>query len=168
MIKKVGRLDINWDKLNLYLDSIEPVGRHLLERIEPDLLVPGVTDFYNSGNDFHYTYQDDVINSYVPDSFWTEHGAVKENSVIKVLEHPPGTFSIPHIDYYQSIGKSRATRFWIPCTDHKFGHAFFVEDVSIVDYRAGDIYHEWEQSVHSGVNAGLEVRRVLTITANLI
>ena len=94
--------------------------------------------------------------------------------LIKVLEHPPASFTQPHTDGYGSARRKFGLqenviikRLWIACSDYKFGHALFIGNEHVItNYRAGDVFDitPWNHTIHSGVNAGVEPRRIITIT----
>ena len=171
LIKPIDTLEINWKDFNLLLDSLTPDIQCDRKRDNPDTILPEVYQYYTLESSTYNVYTQSCIQNKIPSNFVEKHGMDYHTSVIKVLEHYPGTFSYPHYDYYLSLKnkekEQKIQRLWIPCTDSKFGHAFFVDIDVIYKYKAGDVFVVPDKKLHSGTNAGLEKRRILTITGKL-
>ena len=172
---KVDNLDINWEQFNAMLDEMEYTvifpGDQDQQLNKPSTAYDRVQGRYNKHNCLRHEYVSEDFYDMIPESFLHKHNLDSNNVVIKVLEHPPGTFSFPHTDTYEFIRRKfsldpqdKVKRLWIPCTDYRFGHAFFADKKVISNYNAGDTFEVPAQTLHSAANAGVEIRRVMTIT----
>ena len=128
-------VDIDWQSFNKELDRISPTPHFHLDYADPDSVLKDIPKYYNANNSTYYDY---ILPSFVDlfsQNFFIKHNIDQKHAFIKVLEHRPGSFTIPHKDYYTSLKKEKSLeegtkikRLWIPCTDHKFGHALFMGD----------------------------------------
>jgi len=170
-------LDIDWKNLNTMLDNMEYSvifpGDQDKQLNKPMSAVDRAGGNYNPDNCRRHEYISDKLYDLLPTSFLKKNNFGKD-VIIKILEHPPGTFTFPHKDTYDYIKtklsldkESKIKRLWIPCTDYKFGHALFIGNDVIANYKAGDVFEIEGSILHSGANAGVEKRRIMTITGRV-
>ena len=126
---------------------------------------------YYKGKDIYYWYEEDWMMDLIPDEFFKKHNVKKLR--FAVYRKDPGTFTAPHWDYYKRcLGENGhkelveerfddVFRLWIPISNRKFGEALFVEDQTLSDWRAGDVYTFSNHAYHAACNAGLDIRYVL-------
>ena len=169
-MKPVTKLDIDWNEFNKLLDHLVPFVKYDLESKDKNTVLPGVLDNYTPEVCTYNCYMDEKINNFITDDFLSSLDLDPSSCVAKVLEHKPGTFSVPHHDYYKQymeqkqITDTSIVRLWIPCLDGQIGHALMFENQVIYNYKAGDVYIVPGDQIHSGVNAGITNRRVITVT----
>tara|TARA_B100001057_G_scaffold415509_1_gene433050 strand:- start:324 stop:860 length:537 start_codon:yes stop_codon:yes gene_type:complete len=167
------KLDIDWEWFNDRLDRQDGCERITSPHLALKQQIADGEIYYNTDNCSHHVYNSDTFRDWLPTNFLISEGYTGE-VLIKVLEHPPASFTEPHTDGYGSVKRkfglpkeTNIKRLWIPCIDYKFGHAFFIGNEHVViNYSAGDVYDitPWHHTLHSGVNAGVEIRRTMTIT----
>jgi hypothetical protein len=124
--------------------------------------------FYTEENTGTIEYREDWFKSIVPNEFLQQHGL---SSLVNatVLQVNPGHFTAPHIDRYKTsvyshdanIEFDSIVRLWIPVEDRKMGQALFCEDEVLYNFKAGEVYTFGNYDLHSGANAGLDVRYTL-------
>ena len=102
------------------------------------------------------------------EDFFERNGCLPKINEWRIQEQKPGHITIPHIDIYESVtlknntNKKDLLRLWIPLEDAKFGQALFVGDEVVYKFKAGEIY-DWDNEMHTGVNAGFDSRYTLLI-----
>jgi len=124
--------------------------------------------FYTEENTGTIEYREDWFKSIVPNEFLQQHGLSPVVNAI-VLQVNPGHFTAPHIDRYKTSVYSHdanvefdsIVRLWIPVEDRKMGQALFSEDEVLYNFKAGEVYTFGNHDLHSGANAGLDVRYTL-------
>lgn len=192
MIKKIGQLTINFDKIISYFESSDIVTNTESTYVDPSYVTKQKAKFVELG------YTDQQINNwegYLREStnmtYWLGNDIIKkyitasldadlldeqhlERNVIgwNIQKQMPGNFTIPHYDVYHSINNYQSAgdykinqvgRFWIPLEDAKFGHVLFVDKVVLSDFKAGEIY-DWEtEDLHAAVNTGFDPRYTLLL-----
>ena len=180
MIKLLGQINIP-ERLVEYLKTAQPTriasqleGASFKEQIkmlaqERNVDVENYR-FYTEENTGTIEYREDWFKTIVPDDFLQQHGI---GSVINavVLRVNPGQFQAPHIDRYKTSVYSHnadvefdsIVRLWIPVEDCKMGHALFCENEVLYNFKSGEVYTFGNYDLHSGTNAGLDVRYTLLI-----
>ena len=122
---------------------------------------------------YFHRYTNPKLIDLIPASFWKRYQMSKQFCRAQILEHRPGTFSIPHIDRYDSMIKNlsdkkldhrQIQRLWISLTKPKMGHALFVGDDVAYNLPQGTVLKFNKDVLHSGCNVGHETRYVLTLT----
>jgi hypothetical protein len=121
---------------------------------------------------YFYRHTNPKLIGLIPDAFWKRYSISKQACRAQILEHPPGTMSIPHIDRYDSMIRSvsgadrhrQVKRLWISLTKPKMGHALFVGDEVAYNLAQGTVLTFNKDVLHSGCNVGHETRYVLTLT----
>jgi hypothetical protein len=121
---------------------------------------------------YFYRYTNPKLIELIPASFWKRFKMSKQSCRAQILEHNPGTFSIPHIDRYDSMirnvprqmSNKQVKRLWISLTKPKMGHALFVGDEVAYNLPQGTVLTFNKDVLHSGCNVGHETRYVLTLT----
>lgn len=121
---------------------------------------------------YFYRYTNPKLIELIPASFWKRFKMSKQSCRAQILEHHPGTFSIPHIDRYDSMIRNvprqmsnrQVKRLWISLTKPKMGHALFVGDEVAYNLPQGTVLTFNKDILHSGCNVGHETRYVLTLT----
>lgn len=175
MLEPHSKLDIDWDDFNKRLDNVDGVERKPAPHITLRQMIADGEKYYNTVNCAHHCYTNDNFHEWLPKDFLSAEG-YDGQVLIRVIELPPASFTEPHVDAYtQSRKKYRwvdrtIKRLWIPCADYKMGHALFMGDDQVVtNYNAGDCFDitPWQNTLHSGVNAGVELRRTMTITGTI-
>ena len=175
---KQDRLDINWVAFNKQLDNRDNVQVSrgaLLENVydkEGYEQIPAeLQTLLNQLNAQKIMYESDTFVPLLPEGFLTRNSISTTNVLIKILEHPPGTNTWPHMDTYNSAKRkfglakdSGVKRLWIPCMDYEFGHILCVEKQVVIDYKAGDVFEFPQNIMHSAFNIGINTRRVMTVT----
>lgn len=169
-MEPVAKLNLDWTKFNHLLDELDPTQKYDLESKDRNTVLPNTFENYPPEICTYGCYMDKQIDQFVDESFLFQLNLDPNSCVIKVLEHKPGTFTVPHYDYYkeyiekQQVSNKEVTRLWIPCKDGEIGHALLFEKSAIYNYKAGDVYIVPGDQIHAGVNAGISNRRIMTIT----
>lgn len=180
MIKLLGQINIP-ERLVEYLKTAQPskiasqlAGSSFKEQIkilaqEGNVNVENYK-FYTEENTGVIEYREDWFKTIIPDDFLQQHGI---SSVINavVLKVNPGYFHAPHIDRYRTsvypydadVEFDSIVRLWIPVEDCKMGHALFCENEVLYNFKSGEVYTFGNYDLHSGTNAGLDVRYTLLI-----
>ena len=177
MLKPHRSLDIDWQWFNDRLDRQDGCERIPAPHLALKQQIADGEKYYNLNNCAHYVYSSDSFRDWLPDDFLNSEGYSGE-VLIKVLEHPPASFTEPHTDGYGSVKRkfglpkdAQIKRLWIPCDDYQFGHALFIGNTHVItNYSAGDVFNitPWHNTIHSGVNAGVNMRRTMTITGPVL
>jgi len=175
LLKPHNKLDIDWVWFNDRLNREDGCVRKPAPHITLRQMIANGEKYYNTDNCAHHCYTSDTFHTWLPDGFLASEGYTGK-TLIRIIELPPASFTEPHVDAYtQSRKKYRwvnrdIKRLWIPCGDYKMGHALFMGDDQVVtNYSAGDVFDitPWQKILHSGVNAGVEIRRTMTITGTV-
>jgi len=176
LIKPHRKLDIDWQWFNDRLDSQDGCERAPAPHLALKQQIDAGEKYYNLDNCAHYVYSSETFRDWLPDNFLESEG-YNGDILIKVLEHPPASFTEPHTDGYGSVKRkfglakdAPIKRLWIPCGNYKLGHALFIgDDLVVTNYSAGDVFDitAWQSTLHSGVNAGVVQRRTMTITGTV-
>jgi len=175
---KQDRLDIDWHAFNKQLDNrdnVEVSRGALLENVYDKEGYEQIPDelqaILNQLNAQKIMYESDTFVPLLPNGFLERNRISTTNVLIKILEHPPGTNTWPHMDTYNSAKRkfglakdARIKRLWIPCMDYEFGHVLCVERQVVIDYKAGDVFEFPQNIMHSAFNIGIKTRRVMTVT----
>ena len=126
---------------------------------------------YSEESASYWQYVNPKIDKLIPQNIFDQYNLNRQNTEIKVFKYPPGSFTPPHVDRFNSL-KTRfnlentndIVRVWIAMEDPKFGHALFFEHDVVHDVPRGTMI-TWDHSArHSACNAGLEDRYIMTIT----
>jgi hypothetical protein len=176
LLKPHTKLDIDWEWFNNRLDRQDGCKRIPAPHLALKQQIADGEKHYNLDNCAHHVYTSETFRDWLPENFLSSEGYTGE-VLIKVLEHPPASFTEPHTDGYGSVKRkfkldkdASMKRLWIPCGDYKIGHALFIGEWNVIhNYSAGDVYNitPWQNTLHSGVNAGVETRRIMTITGTV-
>jgi hypothetical protein len=187
MIKKLGQLNLNYSRLITYFESavsgvdttyVSPLHVSiqkqkfsengytkqqikLWEEYNPE----SVMMQYLSGNELIKKYIEAKLDSSMLDEHLIDREIIRWN----IQKQIPGRFTVPHYDLYHSVKthtREQIVRLWIPLEDAKFGHALFVGDTVLADFKAGEIY-DWDtDDLHAAVNAGFDPRYTLLLYFN--
>lgn len=184
MIKKLGKLNLDYNRLITYFESsvfgvdttyVSPL--HIStqkqkfaeegyteqqikswEEYNPESVMMG----YLSGNDLIKKYIEARLDLSMLSSQQVDKEIVRWN----IQKQVPGCFTVPHYDLYHSVKthtREQIVRLWIPLEDAKFGHALFVDNTVLSDFKAGEIY-DWDiEDLHAAVNVGFDPRYTLLL-----
>jgi hypothetical protein len=175
---KQDTLDIDWVAFNKQLDKrvdVEVSRGALLENVYDKEGYEQIPDqlqaILNQLNAQKIMYESDTFVPLLPKGFLERNNISTKNVLIKILEHPPGTNTWPHMDTYNSAKRkfglatdAKVKRLWIPCMDYEFGHILCVEKQVVIDYKAGDVFEFPQNIMHSAFNIGINTRIVMTVT----
>lgn len=171
-----GIVDLDYDKIFQTLEKIKPTYRSEW----------GV-DYWDNNRDQHeqstktqyseqsasyYQYVDTAIDQLLPIDIFHKFSLDLHKTEVKILRYPPGSFTPPHIDRFNSLkikynltNIENIIRIWISLQAPTFGHALFFEDDVVHDVPRGTMI-TWDHSArHSACNAGIEDRYIMTITS---
>jgi hypothetical protein len=106
-------------------------------------------DWYKHSS-FSYKIKNDAFKSLIPEDFYSRFGMKKDPVDIS-------------LDMLGTV-KEKVKKLWVALSHPEFGHAFFVGDEVVYNVPRGtvietDFISDW----HSGVNAGITDRYILTI-----
>lgn len=171
MIKFLGNYPLPGDIVER-LESQNPTESVDAPRHEPGL---DASDFdkavyrYYKGKSVLHRYHEDWMMSLLPDEFFVKNRLKKTKFMIRRAD--PGQFTAPHRDRFTNTLKEHKqlvdkkfdsiVRLWVPIRDRQFGEALFVENQTLAEWKAGDVYTFGLDALHSACNAGLEPRYVL-------
>lgn len=108
------------------------------------------------------------IASHLDAAMLAEQNIDRDSDILRLIvqKQLPGNFTVSHYDLHWSVkpyDPSEIARFWIPLEDAKFGHALFVNNTALTEFKAGEIY-DWDiEDLHGGVNAGFDPRYTLLL-----
>ena len=171
-----GIAHIDYDSLFHTLDNLDPLYRSEWgvdywnnNRDDKEMQIK---KHYSEQSVSYYQYADDVLLKHVPKDVIKKFNIDETNVEVKVIKYPPGSFTPPHIDRFNSLKKkhnlvdsSNIIRLWIALQKPTFGHALFFEDDVIHNVPQGTMI-TWDHTArHSACNAGIEDRYIMTITA---
>ena len=187
MIKKLGHINISYDKIKKFLGtygynehstfaSAEWIEEQtiILKKIGfPETEIDNWRKYKPDATMMSYSLFSDVFDKYIikllGDDFFQNNGCEKEVLGCNVQCQMPGNFTVPHVDVYHSVTKKTdatregVMRLWIPLEDAKFGHVLFVGDTVLTDFKTGEIY-DWDlEDMHAAANAGLAPRYTLLV-----
>lgn len=186
MITKIGKLNIKFDKIISYFESVDTASTYVDE-----LWFTKQKDKFASQNfseqqinawnnyDRNSTKMDrlasnDLIKKYIqtclPQDLLDKQCIDKNIAWWNIQKQSPGNVTVPHYDMYHGLldknkdcNINQISRFWIPLEDSKFGHALFVEDTVLSNFKAGEIY-DWDiDDLHAAVNVGFDPRYTLLL-----
>ena len=199
MIKKLGKLNLDYNRLITYFESsvsgvdtthVSPLRISTQkqkfaeegyteqqikswEEYNPESVMMGIKSWeeynpesvmmgYLSGNDLIKKY----IEARLDLSMLSSQQVNKEIVRWNIQKQVPGRFTVPHYDLYQSVKphtREQIVRLWIPLEDAKFGHALFVDNTVLSDFKEGEIY-DWDvDDLHAAVNVGFDPRYTLLL-----
>jgi hypothetical protein len=184
MIKKIGKLNLDFNKLISYFDSIKygsnttfvsPLHvsiqkEKFAEKGYTDQQIKRWEDYIQESTMMGYVSDNELIKKYIEaridSSILAEQQLNREIVKWNIQKQVPGRFTVPHYDLYHSVtthSPDQIVRLWIPLEDAKFGHALFVGDTVLSDFKAGEIY-DWElEDLHAAVNSGFDPRYTLLL-----
>ena len=170
-----GIADLDFELIMDTLDTLEPVWRTEWGMdywdTNRDTKEQSIKTSYSEQSAAYWQYVNPEIDRLIPQDIFDKFNLDKENTEVKVLRYPPGSFTPPHVDRFNSL-KTRyklentksIVRVWISLEDQKFGHALFFENDVVHDVPRGTMI-TWDHSArHSACNSGLEDRYIMTIT----
>ena len=188
MITKIGKLNINFNKIISYFEStdtnvystyvddqwIAKQKNKFVEHTFSDQQINSWFNYNKTSTDMEYLLSNDVVKKYIetclPQDLLDEQCLDRNIASWNIQKQSPGNFTVPHYDVYHSILSkdsdckiNQITRFWIPLEDAKFGHALFVEDTVLSDFKAGEIYDWGIDDLHAAVNVGFDPRYTLLL-----
>lgn len=184
MIKKLGKLNLDYNRLITYFESfgcgtsttyVNPLHMSIQKekfnengyneqqiKCWEEYIPESVMMDYLHGNDLIKKY----IEARLDSSMLAEQQINKEIVKWNIQKQIPGRFTIPHYDLYHSVKthtREQIVRFWIPLEDAKFGHALFVDNTVLTDFKAGEMY-DWDiEDLHAAVNVGFDPRYTLLL-----
>ena len=171
-----GVANIDYEPLFATLKTLQPLYRSEwgvdywdTDRDEKEI---DIKQKYSEQSVSYYQYADDVLLDFVPTDVIKKFSIDITNAEIKVLKYPPGSFTPPHVDRFNSLKKKHnlantenIIRLWISLQKPTFGHALFFEQDVVHDVPQGTMI-TWDHGArHSACNAGLEDRYIMTLTA---
>lgn len=170
-----GTFDFDFKKIFSTLKKIKPTYRsewgmdYWNENRDADELKTKTQ--YSEQSASYYQYVDPKIDALIPQEIFDKFNLNKDKTEIKILRYPPGSFTPPHVDRFNSLktrykldNTKNIVRVWVALQDPKFGHALFFENSFIQDVPRGTMI-TWKHSArHSACNSGIEDRYIMTIT----
>lgn len=126
--------------------------------------------FYDDHNTASISWQNDWYKEILSLEFLQKNNlGIPINAIVR--KQDPGFFFAPHRDYYtnlvythdKDVDFNDIVRMWIPIEDGKFGHALFVENEVLYNWKKGDVYTFPPDALHSAANAGIEPRYSLLV-----
>ena len=172
-----GILDIDYDYLLKVVHGSEQVKSSVYDR--PDYLSTRTGDHkqitekcaqWYQHSSYSYKIKNEKFKDLIPDSFYDRFQMKKEPVDISVFKFEPGQFTPPHVDNMGAslnllnTVKENVKKLWVAMSHPEFGHAFFVGDQVIYNVPRGTIIEtDFVTDWHSGVNAGITDRYILTI-----
>lgn len=175
MYKIHGVVDLDFDKLFNTLSNIKPMyrsewGVDYWDK-DRDNIEQATKTQYTEQSASYWQYVNLEIDRLIPQDIFDQFDLDRNNTEIKVLKYPPGSFTPPHVDRFNSLktrfnleNTNNIVRVWIAMENPKFGHALFFENDVVHNVPRGTMI-TWDHSArHSACNAGLEDRYIMTIT----
>tara|TARA_A100001515_G_scaffold131299_1_gene118995 strand:+ start:219 stop:779 length:561 start_codon:yes stop_codon:yes gene_type:complete len=172
-----GILDIDYDKLMAIVQNSEQVKSSVYERSDYLKTRKGeqkeITDrcakWYEHSS-YSYKIKNSLFNNFFKKDFFERFDMKIDPIDISVFKFEPGQFTPPHVDNMGAsldklkTSKDKVKKLWISLSPPEFGHAFFVGDEVIYNVPQGTIIEtDFITDWHSGVNAGITDRYILTI-----
>ena len=184
MIKKIGKILLGYNRIISYFES-QPTRSHttyvnplhiatqkikFAEKGYTDQQIMNWENYPGESVDIEYLRGNDLMKKYITnklDPAILDEQQVDQNIIgWNIQKQFPGHFTVPHYDLYHSMKnytREEIARFWIPLEDAKFGHALFVENEILTDFKAGEIY-DWDtEDLHAAINAGFDPRYTLLL-----
>lgn len=176
-IKKHGTLDIDYDAMMELIKQSTHEKSSVYDR--PDYIrtrtgdqkkiTQKCADWYKHSS-YSYKIKNNEFKSLIPGDFYSRFGMKEDPVDISVFKFEPGQFTPPHVDNMGAsldvLGtvKENVKKLWVALSHPEFGHAFFVGNEVVYNVPRGtvietDFISDW----HSGVNAGITDRYILTI-----
>jgi hypothetical protein len=184
MIKKIGKLNLDFNKLISYFDSIKCSSNttyvsslysstqkeKFFKKGYTDQQIKRWEDYNQESTMMGYVSGNELIKKYIEaridSSVLAEQQLNREIVKWNIQKQVPGRFTVPHYDLYHSVkthSPEQIVRLWIPLEDAKFGHALFVDDAVLSDFKAGEIYNWDSEDLHAAVNSGFDPRYTLLL-----
>jgi hypothetical protein len=184
MIKKIGNLILNYNKLIAVFESSQTGSSSTyvspkwtseqIDKFVKNNYTNQQIDYWKNYNiesaSMDYMSGTELIKLYIAKNL--DASMLAEQNIDcdiigwNIQKQSPGHFTVPHYDLYHSVNTYNPleiARFWIPMEDAKFGHALFVNNTALTEFKAGEIY-DWDiEDLHSAVNAGVDPRYTLLL-----
>lgn len=78
----------------------------------------------------------------------------------------PGNFIPVHVDPH-TLYEKNSQRYWMPLQNYQPGHIFVYENISITDYKAGDVWrYNNASALHGAINIGHTSRLILQVSTH--
>tara|TARA_R100000697_G_scaffold25804_1_gene34101 strand:+ start:924 stop:1484 length:561 start_codon:yes stop_codon:yes gene_type:complete len=172
-----GILDINYSELMSIIGTSEHIKSSVYDR--PDYLktrkdeqkdITEKCSKWYKHSSYSYKIKNDLFNKFFDKNFFERFNMKDDPIDISVFKFEPGQFTPPHVDNMgASLDKLQTTKekvkkLWVAVSPPDFGHAFFVGDQVVYNVPQGTIIEtDFISDWHSGVNAGITDRYILTI-----
>ena len=171
-----GIAQLDYDSLFKTLETIKPLSRSEwgvdywhTNRDEAEIKIKSQ---YSEQSVSYYQYADDMLVNFIPQHIIKDFDIDTNNAEVKVIKYPPGSFTPPHVDRFNSLKKKHSLdsteniiRLWIALQKPTFGHALFFENDVVHDVPQGTMITWDHEARHSACNAGVDDRYIMTITA---
>ena len=108
-----GIAQLDYDSLFETLETIEPLYRSEWgvdywhkNRDEAEIKIKSQ---YSEQSVSYYQYADDMLVNFIPQHIIKDFDIDTNNAEVKVIKYPPGSFTPPHVDRFNSLKKKNKT-----------------------------------------------------------